>query len=1824
MFKRFIALFIIVSFIFSYYQPVYAQDFSVNQLPVPGTMVGESAPFTPLALKGLVINIQKPLEFQFIVDTGHGPQDTASVKNQANQLVKYFLAGITIPEGDLWVNLSPYEKNRMVPEALGQTDLGRDLLAQDYILKQLTASLIYPDKDLGKEFWSRVYAKAQQQFGTTNIPVNTFNKVWILPDQAQVFEHGASAYVTKATLKVMLDEDYLALQKHVTVHNGTDSIGASIVRQIVIPEITKEVNAGKNFAPLRQIYQALILAKWYKETIQNGLLDAVYTNKNKVAGVNLNDPAIKEQIYERYLKAYKKGAFNFIKEDPTPDGQIVPRKYFSGGIPMQINLKRDGAMSAVRSDGAMIALKVDLAMKIQADDAGEEYSGGLMGRWKYDKIEFNKGTNVLTLKGAVRLPRKDGIVEPEFLIDGENKPRDIVLKTRQLRSNEMHVLFNGLLKGRDGVPYEDSRYLFHMDKNELRVIVRNESAIKHRIYGAAVDGDPFIREDIFVKGNPEQIKEAFDHEVRELKNDLSHNQIRAVQYQGNLRELIRKLSDQDKEESVNPSSKEKGSSPLEQYFPSRRELSLLNQHNKVTGAFTEINLQFRSEADPDASYDGGFGRFGYMLRQLEESDFIDVRKIKIVNSSEFMKAGSRSFSVGGKQIYMYFEGQETLVMTQALWDQIKARPGWLEQVEGKGKNKRTVNVMNPEDRAPNLYFEMSKELILLAWSGFQGDSADGFAEELAAEDNEVILNPDTKKEQTKLEAFFYLDLLRNTSSEFAANSHRIIQYLGYVFYRHGFGGGRISIFEPGALAHVVSDQTKQLYGQNLSTSFVTMIIKSDEFERNFYHKEITDYQSGEVQGEPVTEREITETLDILKNKQLQTRLAYELNHFDTIYPGQRWQISKVEDVDMGLSKMTVESGLKLVLDYPLPQTGKSPRLYLMPPDYQGIVRGFEFDQLPSYELEVRDTPEEGKSLENDFTVSYGHTKMPLKLFLNEHLGVDLKKHQHIWANLFVVENGGEVARDARTGQLETYFIGNEKNTHLNLEKGIINGANISRVELKSPEEQRDEQQPWHRTFSPMYAPINDPDTQLVLRYHFHPTKYIPIVSSGDIESKVTEIFRGRPDRITAPELIINFKREGRLYLPRKNIHWRRALKVLRQISKHQQSRESRIWDDSDQAERWEQSSLEYEKEVARFFDIVSLRFNDDGTVKEWNLLKKSGDAAMNANGISEKVSHQLPEYVDQLQNLWSQVKQEESGNLGDALIQKISTTVRNIYFDKRIVVSFDQNEGFTIPEFLDDKVRFHFKREDLSSLKDLQFRYNVLLINNLAKSKEFSKQFEKDRLLDEIRGHLVEIGSRTRAWLQFEGGRFTLATFYEGLSPEIMSSLEEDDYLELADEWGNGYQSGFSEPADEEGSKESVFKRLKLLNQKYAAQGISIGFFRGSGKLEENNESFSNSGFCLIKPQIAPEIIRVLTIEKVRELATLDIKFKTRWMQGDKFLELFPNNVPKPSDIDQEIKDARVELSRLVGKPVVYSLAQGFSVEDVSNQLDASEWKHPGGAVVTYVVQQGDTWKKLAEILQTSVQSLRQYNDNRPLTPGNNIFIEPKNFKGVAENLILNLESRDDLLDFVRLDKFFREGGDDYNALGAKAIELTPHVPRSFVNVLVEGEKFYFKNFHEDLDKSDAVSVQFGTWLRFLDFMLNDVYSYEVGIFKINCNENTIGDIDKFGSRLLVGAPDEFKTAFKEFRDWMNDRAMNVNAKASVTTDQRVLPKGGIDLNQINVKRTGKTISVQFDQAQLNELEQSDFKGFTPMITGFRYIQSPFPLLGINNPAKEPEVLVKA
>ena len=194
--------------------------------------------------------------------------------------------------------------------------MGRDLLAEDYMLKQITASLIYPEDEIGKKFWKRIYEEAAEEIWDNQYSGNTFNKVWIVPEKAVVYENAkaGTAYVVESKLKVMLEQDYLSFWKHArptwghaqqersnvspsrlpskkTVVCGstsqvnpqsTNELGSQIVREIVIPELTKEVNEDKNFAQLRQVYNSLILATWYKKKIKDSILEKYMRIKIKL------------------------------------------------------------------------------------------------------------------------------------------------------------------------------------------------------------------------------------------------------------------------------------------------------------------------------------------------------------------------------------------------------------------------------------------------------------------------------------------------------------------------------------------------------------------------------------------------------------------------------------------------------------------------------------------------------------------------------------------------------------------------------------------------------------------------------------------------------------------------------------------------------------------------------------------------------------------------------------------------------------------------------------------------------------------------------------------------------------------------------------------------------------------------------------------------------------------------------------------------------------------------------------------------------------------------------------------------------------------------------------------------------------------------------------------------------------------------------------------------------------------------------------------------------------------------------------------------------
>jgi len=298
--RRMISLLVIVAFCLISLSSdlAYAADAGRQSLvlPVPTQMIKTSGAFSYPVLKGLKIDPQNPLNLRFIIDT----QDTKMVnEDEARKLVNYFFTAVAVPQKDLWGNLSPYEKDRVVTDELGQTVLGEELLAQDYLLKQLSSSLTDPNTATGKDYWKSA------------VQSETFKKIWIKPETAHVYENGNQVFVTQATLDIESEASA-----------GSDT-------ELLLPTIKKEVNEGEHFASIRQAYYSIILGLWFKEKLKTSIFKN-YIDQKQVNGIAPSNPRSKEEIFNAYVESFKKGVYN-LNAKTRENGRLVKKAYFSGG-----------------------------------------------------------------------------------------------------------------------------------------------------------------------------------------------------------------------------------------------------------------------------------------------------------------------------------------------------------------------------------------------------------------------------------------------------------------------------------------------------------------------------------------------------------------------------------------------------------------------------------------------------------------------------------------------------------------------------------------------------------------------------------------------------------------------------------------------------------------------------------------------------------------------------------------------------------------------------------------------------------------------------------------------------------------------------------------------------------------------------------------------------------------------------------------------------------------------------------------------------------------------------------------------------------------------------------------------------------------------------------------------------------------------------------------------------------------------------------------------------------------------------------------------------
>ena len=487
MFKRIISL--ALSVVFSLQTCGFAQAAQLNLAGYLGQGLSSVSldRFHPASLRYFSYE-PKTDNFQILLDKADekGLSDT-QVKDKADELMKYFRIGLSLPNDKFWVNLRPDAPEQIIDPELEQTDIGKIMLESDLELKKDTASFTSPQTKEGKEYWDKLYQKAGELFGSENITIPTLTRPWIVPGEIIVRESGdsgstpltTSAYIYKAALKVLLEEDYLKssqpsdpnYQPLTSNYNFSDprlkelnQYSTQLIRELILPKLTKEINRSKRYAGLRQVFYSLILARWFKGKFQgqspSGTVPDLIDSGN-LDNLTSQKPWSKDTYYREYKKSFEQGEYNLSETVHTPTGQLI-RRYVSGGV---FNLAAEPTGGYKETVGSAIVKPVNGALL------------NLNGNYiKETKIAASPLTVEEAKNAAIQKIRKTNIKE----IDEKYVPR---IKTAESFEHIYNQIVKFTLENEKKIKKEDMRELI----NEKERLERYIAADYFKQNGITVD-----------------------------------------------------------------------------------------------------------------------------------------------------------------------------------------------------------------------------------------------------------------------------------------------------------------------------------------------------------------------------------------------------------------------------------------------------------------------------------------------------------------------------------------------------------------------------------------------------------------------------------------------------------------------------------------------------------------------------------------------------------------------------------------------------------------------------------------------------------------------------------------------------------------------------------------------------------------------------------------------------------------------------------------------------------------------------------------------------------------------------------------------------------------------------------------------------------------------------------------------------------------------------------------------------------------------------------------------------------------------------------------
>lgn len=261
------------------------------------------------------------------------------VKDATQKSIEYFFVGLIMPDDRFWVNLNPNEPDRIVDFTLGNTDIGKVMLIADFRLKEDMCNLTNPKtSEIGKIFWQRLYKQAEKIMPGYNVDIPTMTRLWIVPDEVEVYDTENEVYITKCKLRVELESEYLSRPQQLSdkKQKMLQDYAANLMRELILPKLNEKVNDDLIYADLRQVFHSLILARWYRQRVSYRHGSLVNTVDSRVlTELDSAFDCSPQDVYQDYLKSVKEGEYSFDEETTYGNSFYMIREtkhYFSGGV----------------------------------------------------------------------------------------------------------------------------------------------------------------------------------------------------------------------------------------------------------------------------------------------------------------------------------------------------------------------------------------------------------------------------------------------------------------------------------------------------------------------------------------------------------------------------------------------------------------------------------------------------------------------------------------------------------------------------------------------------------------------------------------------------------------------------------------------------------------------------------------------------------------------------------------------------------------------------------------------------------------------------------------------------------------------------------------------------------------------------------------------------------------------------------------------------------------------------------------------------------------------------------------------------------------------------------------------------------------------------------------------------------------------------------------------------------------------------------------------------------------------------------------------------